>query len=898
MSELASAVEFPDVPDLAPRIERRLRLAKRLRALPGTPGSLKSHGTVIPLAETLESLLDEMDCEGVSSDDLSLLDLVDISEHWHNSFTIIQQIHTEWDHQEMPGEFGRLLLVVKALQKKWSHSPPDHPILVAGSTGSLNATRLFMQCVAKLPQGAVVLPCFDRALPASCWGMISDRSAVDHPQHNIATFLQSLEVSPSSVPAFFDTGDQNRERNRLVSMMMRPIAGTRDWVREGPGLDMGAATQGLTLIEANSERQEAVAIATAIRQAVEDRKSVALVTPDRRLIRQVCSALLRWSIVPDNRFGTTLDLTQAGSFLLTIARMMGREVSAVDVITLLEHPLASSEENREWHQRFTDRMNLEMRRKKPGDELLDHLYSWTERLGEHAVEWIVPWLQLFTEIAETGDDDLVTLIHRHRELATMALRGGSDSWDATDGGAQCLLQFAELQRCAGDYGVISPGEYADLIKGLLYSSRCREDRATHHEVMIWNTEDARMQRLDRIIAGRLNAGVWPPDLQPDIWLSEQIRTGLGLPLSEHRVGLSAHDFQHVMALDDVILTRCSLTATASTLPSSWLVRMISLLTGVEGGRTALRAMRERGQSWLALVGMIDKPVDSIERAKRPAPCPPEGTRPVQMAVTSLPALITNPYAIYAQSILNLHVLNALSSRPDLRIRGTTIHRIMECFLQRSRDLQPDEWRDFLREIADREFDQALAPKHTIMIWKNVFNRIFDPVLDFEKSRPESLNLLLEKSCQYRIPDLGFTLNAKADRIEINQDGSVCQVYDYKTGNLPGAKKIKSHEFQVPILVKLAELGAFTEEQPVKTSRGGFIKVGDTFEVRHLDDIESDFDIEAIWSSVLEILAYFQGPEARYVARRRPGLPYGQEYDHLARYEEWRYQPADTDHDPV
>jgi len=622
LNELASADELPGLPDLSPRIERRLHLARLLRSLPPSDTPLPSHGTVISLAESLETLLDEMDCEGLSFADITALDMVDLSEHWHNSFTVIQQIDGLWDSTGMPGEFGRMLMVVRALETRWKATPPDHPIIVAGSTGSIGAIRRFMECVANLPQGAVVLPCFDRELPAAQWDIIPDSTTADHPQHNIAVFLQSLPLQPADVGPWLTGMTNNRERNALVSLMMRPAAETHRWLQEGPALDMTAATAGLALMESPSERKEAIAIAIAIRKGLEDGKSVALVTPDHRLVRQVCAALDRWSIIPDNRYGLTLDLTRAGSFLVAIARMMGRPPSAVDIITLLEHPLAADEDSSVLHQHMTDLINTELRRRKPARNLLDHLHSWTERIGEKAVEWVVPWLELFEDIEAVREDDLVTLVDRHQALAVAALAGDSSSfpWSATDAGTQCQSHLAELRRRGRDYGKIAPAEYAEVVKGLLRANRFQPTLASHPGVMIWNTEDARMQKPDMIIAGRLNAGSWPPELQPDVWLSRQIRTQLGLPLPEHRVGLSAHDFQHVMALDEVLLTRCVETATQSTLPSSWLVRLTSLLEGVgPEGPKALARMRDRGQTYLDFADMIDRPNGVPQPAPRPKP---------------------------------------------------------------------------------------------------------------------------------------------------------------------------------------------------------------------------------------------------------------------------------------
>ncbi len=97
---------------------------------------------------------------------------------------------------------------------------------------------------------------------------------------------------------------------------MRPAPVTDAWLSEGPKLsDLKEATRGLTLIEARDPRDEALAIATRLRQAVEDTQSAALITPDRMLSRRVAAALDRWNIIPDDSAGQPLHLSPPGRFL-------------------------------------------------------------------------------------------------------------------------------------------------------------------------------------------------------------------------------------------------------------------------------------------------------------------------------------------------------------------------------------------------------------------------------------------------------------------------------------------------------------------------------------------------------------------------------------------------------
>ena len=69
-----------------------------------------------------------------------------------------------------------------------------------------------------------------------------------------------------------------------------------------------------TVIEAANPEEEALAIAVALREAVHDGKTAALVTPDRALGRRVLAALTRWNIAAEDSGGDALADTPAGIF--------------------------------------------------------------------------------------------------------------------------------------------------------------------------------------------------------------------------------------------------------------------------------------------------------------------------------------------------------------------------------------------------------------------------------------------------------------------------------------------------------------------------------------------------------------------------------------------------------
>ncbi|MEL7093690.1 MAG: double-strand break repair protein AddB, partial [Pseudomonadota bacterium] len=146
----------PLPPAISP-LRRRLELAPLVARLIDQERDLGARSAGFDLADSLASLMDEMQGEGVSADDILSLDVSDHSEHWARAqrfFAIASDYVTRM--ASGPDAEARQRQTVKALATAWAATPPNDPILIAGSTGSRGTTQLLMQAVARLPQGALI----------------------------------------------------------------------------------------------------------------------------------------------------------------------------------------------------------------------------------------------------------------------------------------------------------------------------------------------------------------------------------------------------------------------------------------------------------------------------------------------------------------------------------------------------------------------------------------------------------------------------------------------------------------------------------------------------------------------------------------------------------------------
>ena len=132
-------------------------------------------------------------------------------------------------------------------------------------------------------------------------------------------------------------------RDVLISEALRPAATTDLWPARladpAVAAQIDAAVKDLTLIEAANAEEEALTIAVALREAVEQGQRAALVTPDRRLARRVGAALKRWNIEADDTAGEKLAATPAGVFARLAAEVALGGLAPVPLLALLKHPL-------------------------------------------------------------------------------------------------------------------------------------------------------------------------------------------------------------------------------------------------------------------------------------------------------------------------------------------------------------------------------------------------------------------------------------------------------------------------------------------------------------------------------------------------------------------------------
>lgn len=892
VTDLGEGQDIAHLPPSVPPLRRRLELVQLIALLLEQQPDLAARSSQYDLADSLASLMEEMQGEGVSAQTIRDLDVEDMSGHWERAkqfFSIAEQF--TGTGQDGLDPQARQRQVVENLIARWQQSPPDHPVILAGSTGSRGTTMMLMKAVARLPQGAIVLPGYDFDQPDAVWShLMGPAGSEDHPQYRFAALMQQLDLTPEDIIPWAETPPPCHSRNKLISLALRPAPVTDAWMNEGPHLDrLTLATADMTLIEAPSPRSEALTIALRLRQAAEDGQTAALITPDRMLTRQVSAALDRWNILPDDSAGTPLQLSPPGRFLRHIAGLFVRRLTGEMLLTLLKHPLCHDGSGRGDHLRHTRDLELDLRRNGPpfpdATSMVEHAarknppQSWTS--------WITT---AFCDQHFTGErplSDWVTQLQTTAEKISAGSDGADNGtlWDQ-NAGHKALSVITTLEAEANHGGDMTARDFADLLGALLAGEEVRDRDAPHSGIMIWGTLEARVQGADLLILGGLNDGSWPEAARPDPWLNRRMRAKAGLLLPERRIGLSAHDFQQAIGAPTVWLTRSVRSDDAETVASRWLNRLTGLLDGLpdQSGKDALANMRGRGTTWLDWAEAIDAaPV--ISPAIRPSPRPPMAARPRQLSVTEIKRLIRDPYAIYAKHVLRLRPLNPLVQEPDALSRGIVVHEVLEDLIKASLG-DPDILTHAGFLGLTREKLAALVPWPTARrLWLARIDQIASDFLNSERARrARSRPIAFEASGKSTLSGIDFTLTARADRFDRDEAGQLTLI-DYKTGAPPTTAQQASFDKQLLIIAAMAEQGGFKGVDPATVAHALFIGLGSSF--KEAPAPLTNESPAKVWADLTTLITAYFDPNQGFTARRMLHLDTDiGDFDHLARFGEW------------
>jgi ATP-dependent helicase/nuclease subunit B len=880
------------------------------------------------LSKDLAHLIDELIIEDVAWEKLTRLCLNSFDDYWRITLDFLNIAISHWpqvlaERNKIDCARRQVLLIEREITRM---EQDRGPIVAAGSTGTNRATARLLAAIARAPQGAVVLPGLDMALDPQSWNLIGAtaphaEATATHPQAMLRRLLPILDVSRDEIVSI---GPDPPLRLRFVNEAMRPAAATaswRDFIDRESVPAIAGALENVVIIEAADEREEALALAIALREVAQSpAATAALVTPDRALAERVRVELKRWGIDVEDSAGTPLTRTLAGTFARLILAYAGSQTAA-DLLALVTHPLANLGLSKTTRVPLIEALEIAVIR--PGLPIwnradIDGLVASARALADtpdaHPAQRRLGnsiWPNLADYVARlrdalmplqmvSGRTPLPNWVKTHRLVFANFCPAPKQPHTLAAAGLPELATLFELLEGAVDLGVeFDAAEYAALFDATANEPRVLQSTRVHPRLTILGLLEARLLRFDVALLGGLDETIWPPQTKSDPFLNRPMRLELGLSAPERRIGQTAHDFVALMGSSKVVISRALKRAGSPTVASRFLQRLAAL-----AGDALWASRRAAGETYLALARALDAPI-TPHRIARPEPRPPRALRPNALSVTRIETLRRDPYAIYAEKILQLVPLNSIAAEHGPREIGILLHSVLADFARN----QPAgllaggaaatliaaarvRFRAFLNDPSFRAFKWPNIERtlNAYAAWEN--DRRMRATAVFVEERGE-LDLSLRDGSIFR-------LSATADRLELLADGGVV-LLDFKTGTPPSSREILAgFAPQLTLEAAMAKRGAFAALPQFNGIIDAlYVKLlkGDRLEEIAVGDAEHLIDrlVDEHFAGLQVLLNEFSDPATAYIARPYPQFAARfDQYAHLARVKEWSATGGLTD----
>ncbi len=924
-----TAEEADGVAPAISEIERQLALAKLVLAWSEAERDATAAGRTpaqsAKLARELARLMDAMEIEDVDYARMQALVPDTFAEHWERTLRFLGIVTEHWPaylaERGCVSKMQHDKALVLAQARKWQETPPAAPVIVAGVMSSAPAVTQLLRVVAGLPNGALVLPGLDQTLDEASWATIVPAHP-EHPQFGLKKLLDALDAKREDVqplPGPAQTAAQRR-RAQLVSEAMRPARTTERWHSFAASTDkreLAQAIAAVRILEAPSAEDEAEAIALILREVVETPgRTAALVSPDRQLARRVGVRLEAWGLAVDDSAGQPLAKTAAGALLDLVIDAVAKRFEPVALVSLLKHPLCRLGMPAASVERATHALELAAFRTPYFGDGMEGVAAALERAEadirerkrrHQAVRRLGPddWRQARQLVAELGRifrplqelfasparASIRKLAKAHSDAAQAIGRIGQGAQDSAlwegEAGEQAAKFFAALIDAHAFAPDMAAADYPEFYRSLVEELSVGPRGPAHPRIAIWEPYESRLQQPDVVILGSLNEGTWPQTADPGPWLNRPMRAALGLPAPEERIGDAAHIFTSLLGAPRVYITRAAKIDGVPTVPSRWLLRLQALLGG-------LGPAAATDQPWLGWAHARNAPAGPVRPVRAPEPRPALHLRPRQLSVTTIEKWIANPYAIFAQRILDLEPLPLLGRQPDAALRGQIVHDALGRFAARFPQALPEDICAELVACAQGRLTELTGSPRVAAFWAPRFERFAAWFAETEPNRREGMERTIaevEGAIVLEGPAGPFTLKARADRIDVGDAGLV--ITDYKTGgnikDLAG-RAVAGEAPQLPLEAAIAAAGGFTGLPASKVAALRYISgsggepPGQQCALKNGDAAQL---ARQAYDGLARLIAAFDSEDTPYRALRRARFKYRyDDYAHLARVAEW------------
>ena len=276
--------------DVISNQERIVILSRLLSA----DANIKNIATALPIARDFVRMQDYLNNENIDIRDIDWESLVDekYANHFQNKARILNIL------KQLPNDKQTVTQKRNDDIREWIKKLNEYDVVVVcGSTGSVPATNDLMCEIAKRDNGIIILS-------GKISGDIADFVLDTNPYNAEYKFLQKLNLSVSDIQTV-DVG-----KNDVMDVMNLAFGNS--------GLHSNKKLNNCKLVECARESEEACVAVEITKRAVNQNKSVLIITPDAAANQRIKMEMMRVGINSDFSSGISGTMTDLGRAILNL----------------------------------------------------------------------------------------------------------------------------------------------------------------------------------------------------------------------------------------------------------------------------------------------------------------------------------------------------------------------------------------------------------------------------------------------------------------------------------------------------------------------------------------------------------------------------------------------------
>ena len=282
-----------DVDDDADTISNQERIVILAKLL-SMDANIKNIATALPVARDFIRMQDYLNNEGADIRDINWSELIDenYSSHFQNKARILDIL------KQLPNDKKTTTQKRNDDIRGWIKKLDEYDlIIVCGSTGSVPATADLMYEIARRENGRIILS-------GKISGNYQDFMLDTNPYNAEYKFLQRLNLSDADIQTI-DVGDSAE-----MDIMNTAFGNT--------GAHTDERIDNCKLIECARESEEARVAVAITRRALDEKKSVLIITPDAAANQRIKMEMGRANIDADFSSGVSGNMTDLGRAILNL----------------------------------------------------------------------------------------------------------------------------------------------------------------------------------------------------------------------------------------------------------------------------------------------------------------------------------------------------------------------------------------------------------------------------------------------------------------------------------------------------------------------------------------------------------------------------------------------------